>query len=177
MAESVMNYFRRSANAATLTFPLITAGGSAFINTGAIGAGDVKVSIDGAAFNNTTNLPAQIGTTGIYTLTLTAAEMTGTVIAVTIKDAAVNDLLLLVETELKVSANNILEVAQPAEPTTAPSSTDSYAKILQHLSRRFFNKVTQTSTVQTQYKDDSATALWTATCADDGTTQTKGKSA
>lgn len=38
-------------------------------------AGDTKISKDGGAFANTTNQPAEIGSTGRYSLVLTAAEM------------------------------------------------------------------------------------------------------
>jgi len=39
------------------------------------GAGDTKISKDGASFANTTNNAAEIGSTGRYSLALTAAEM------------------------------------------------------------------------------------------------------
>lgn len=38
-------------------------------------AGDVQASLDGAAFANTTNLPSELGSTSVYTLALTAAEL------------------------------------------------------------------------------------------------------
>lgn len=38
-------------------------------------AGQVQVSKDGGALANATNLPTELGTTGCYALTLTAAEM------------------------------------------------------------------------------------------------------
>jgi hypothetical protein len=41
----------------------------------AFASGDAKISKDGGSFVNTTNAPAEIGTTGVYALTLTAAEM------------------------------------------------------------------------------------------------------
>lgn len=43
--------------------------------TGAtISAGESQISKDGGAFANTTNLPTELGTTGVYPVTLTAAE-------------------------------------------------------------------------------------------------------
>lgn len=38
-------------------------------------AGDTKISLDGAAFANTTNQPVEIGTNARYSVVLTAAEM------------------------------------------------------------------------------------------------------
>lgn len=71
--------------------------------------------------------------------------------------------------------HNGFDQVEGSEPTAAPVAAASYGAILQFLKRRFFNKRTQTATTQTQYKDDSATVTWTATVADDGSTQTVGK--
>jgi len=52
-------------------------------------AGDVKVSIDGAAEANATNLPtAPASTTGLWKITMSAAQLTGKIISVIIRDAA-----------------------------------------------------------------------------------------
>lgn len=50
-------------------------------------SGDVKVSIDGAAQANTTNLPSNI-TGALWRLTLTAAETVGKIVCVSIIDSA-----------------------------------------------------------------------------------------
>lgn len=71
---------------------------------------------------------------------------------------------------------NFFDTVMTAEPTAAFASTDTYGKTLARLVRRFYNKVTQTSSQQKQYKDDSTTVLETMTVSDDATTQTKGKS-
>ena len=52
-----------------------------------IAAGESQISKDGAAFANTTNLPAELGTTGVYPLTLTAAEANCNSFAIRITDA------------------------------------------------------------------------------------------
>lgn len=70
--------------------------------------------------------------------------------------------------------HNLLDIIEPAEPSTSWAAGGSVIKMLQLLTRRFFNKVTQTSTQEKQYKDDASTVLMTMTCSDDGTTQTKG---
>ena len=66
-------------------------------------SGDVKVSIDGGAAANITNLPTAIamGNTAMWQFILTAAELTGKVISVTVADAstkAVEDTMFTVET-------------------------------------------------------------------------------
>lgn len=71
--------------------------------------------------------------------------------------------------------HNLFNIIQPSEPTSAIGSSSTFWAIAQHLYRRFFNKVTQTSTTQTVFRDDSSTILETMTCADDSVTQTKGK--
>jgi hypothetical protein len=65
------------------------------------------------------------------------------------------------------------EGAEPAVGAIADNAT--FGAIMQFLKRRFFNRVTQTSTVQTITQDDSATALTSMAVSDDGVTQTKGK--
>lgn len=83
-----MEIGRKKNQAATIYFPLITAGGTDFDATPlSFSAGDVKVSLDGAAFSNTTNLPAHVGG-GIYSLALTAAELNADDIVVTLIDSA-----------------------------------------------------------------------------------------
>lgn len=66
-------------------------------------AGDVKVSIDGGAAANITNLPTALamGNTAYWIFVLTAAELTGKQIVVTIADSAtkaIEDQCFLVET-------------------------------------------------------------------------------
>lgn len=51
-----------------------------------ISAGESQISLDGGAFANTTNLPTELGTTGKYPLTLTAAEVNANSIYVRITD-------------------------------------------------------------------------------------------
>lgn len=51
-------------------------------------SGDSKISKDGASFANTTNLPAEIGSTGRYSLALTAAEMNADNVHVLVEKAS-----------------------------------------------------------------------------------------
>lgn len=70
---------------------------------------------------------------------------------------------------------DIFNTLEGTEPAAAIASNATIKSILQNQKRRFFNLVTQTSSVQTVYKDDSVTALETMPCSNDGTTQSKGK--
>lgn len=72
---------------------------------------------------------------------------------------------------------NIFDTVLTSEPTTVFAATDTYGKSIARLMRRFYNLVTQTASQQKQYKDDGTTVLDTMTVSDNGTTQSKGKSA
>lgn len=102
------SYFtnRLRAQATTVYFPLIdwsaTDPSDSFESSPVVhAAGDTKVSLDGAAFGNTTNGFAHLGN-GIYSLALTAAEMDADVIVVTVIDQtgpkAWKDRVLVLET-------------------------------------------------------------------------------
>lgn len=73
--------------------------------------------------------------------------------------------------------NNVFTVTEGTEPGSAMGNNATVLRVLQGLKRRFFNKVTQTTTQQKVYGDDSTTVVDTMTCSNDLTTQTKGKSA
>ncbi len=66
----------RRAQQQTVTFPAF----DSTVTTGALRTGlvlltsDVQISKDGGAFAAATNAPVELGTTGVYALTLTAAE-------------------------------------------------------------------------------------------------------
>ena len=53
-----------------------------------LAAGDVTVSKDGAGFNNIATLPVEIGTSGVLSVALSAAEMTADAVVVRFRDAA-----------------------------------------------------------------------------------------
>ena len=97
-----MEILRAHNTLATVYFPMIKAGSQNF----AIGsdwtpvAADTKVSIDGAAFANTTNVPVHEGQ-GIWSLILEPSEMNGALIVVAVVDAAtktVEDQAILIAT-------------------------------------------------------------------------------
>lgn len=70
---------------------------------------------------------------------------------------------------------NLFSQEEGSEPTVVINDLATFGVILQHLKRRFTNKMTQTATVQTWYRDNSSTTLQTCAVSDDGTTQSKNK--
>lgn len=88
--------------AVTIYFPMIKAGSSDFAQSSdwtPVGA-DTQYSVDGAAFSNTTNAPANEGG-GMWSLQLVAAEVNGARTAIKIEDAAtkaVEDQALIIQT-------------------------------------------------------------------------------
>lgn len=156
----------------TVYFPLQDRGTQDFEATPVtFAATDVKVSIDGGAFANSTNSPAHEGN-GIYSLVLTAAELNGGVIAVTLIDAATKtweDFALIIETQDAVlDPFQFLETA----PTAVGTGPHTFAEMIQWLFRRWFNKhhLDRSTGTLTVEQDDDSTDLSTQTAADDGNT-------
>jgi len=69
---------------------------------------------------------------------------------------------------------DIWDCLEGSQPSSAIAANTTFRLILQFIKRLLFNKVTQTSTTETLYKDDASTSIMTAAVSDDGTTQTKG---
>lgn len=92
-------------------------------------AGDVKISKDGGAAANVTNLPTAIamGNTAIWDFSLTATEMQAAVIVVTVADAAtkaVEDQAFIIETYGNASAQHEFDLDTP---TVVASSVSALA--------------------------------------------------
>lgn len=88
-------------------------------------AGDVQVSQDGGSFANVTNLPTRVGSTSIFKLTLTAAEMQGGTIVVQIVDQdgpAYRDGVLVIRT-LKELGKEVIDATQYGGNVNAVSWT------------------------------------------------------
>lgn len=89
----------RKDRAFTISFPVIDSSGRPSRLTGvSFVAGDTKISLDGAAFANTTNQPAEISSTGRYSLVLTAAEMNANHLHVMISKSTIDDIDLIYAT-------------------------------------------------------------------------------
>lgn len=86
---------------------------NANLYTGALAAGDVKVSKDGGAEANIGALPTQIGATGVWVFALTAGELSCAALTIHVKKAGVTaEIVITVETNLAlgrvdVNATNI----------------------------------------------------------------------
>jgi len=103
----------------SIYFPLIDRGTVDFENTPVtFAAADTKISKDGAAFANSTNLPTHIGG-GIYKLVLTAAELSAKKIIVKLVDAATKafeDQAILIDTYGNASGQHAFDLNQAIQP-------------------------------------------------------------
>lgn len=92
------------------------------IKTGpTLAAGDVQVSKDGGAFANITDLPVQIGSTGVLKVTLTATEMNADRVAIKLHDAAGDEWVDLLVT---FSTVQVVAVAS-TEPLTSIQTAEA----------------------------------------------------
>lgn len=106
-----MEVLRKYSTATSVYFPMIKAGAQDFAQGGdwTPVAADTKISIDGGAFANTTNVPVHEGQ-GIWSLLLDdgASEIDGKIIVISIIDAAtkaVEDQAILIATYGNASAS------------------------------------------------------------------------
>lgn len=91
-------------------------------------AGDVKISKDGGAAANVTNLPVAIamGNTAMWDFSLTAAEMTGAKIRITVSDSAtkaVEDKMFEIDTYGNASAQHAMDLSDGVRAGLAALST------------------------------------------------------
>ena len=77
----------KRAAAFTVTFPIYDNDGDLVTAAAAL---DSEVDIDAAGFNDATNEATEVGTSGVYKLLLTAAEMTGDIISTITKTTTTN---------------------------------------------------------------------------------------
>lgn len=100
----------------TVMFPLVTRGAVDFKTGATFAAGDVKISKDGGAFANTTNLPTELGS-GWYQLVLTATETQAARISISVIDQdatkVFEDQAVYVETYGNASAEHEIDLDQP----------------------------------------------------------------
>jgi len=182
---------------ADVYIPLIKAGSQDF----AVGAdytpvaGDVKISIDGAAAVNIGTLPVAVttGNTALWKFVFTNAELTGQSIMVVISDAAtkaIEDQLMILETYGHASAmmqfdldNANLAVdalfnTATVDPTGIPPVTASLAEKISFLLASVTNKQTFTDATGVRVMRNSADTanIAVATDSDISGVTTRGKS-
>lgn len=129
----------RKNKTATILFTLQDRGTEDFEST-PVGfvAADTQVSIDGAAFANSNAVPTHIGN-GMYQLVLTAAEMNGDRIAITIVDAAAKaweDFAIIINTQAGVAfARDLLLEAISTIEADTPGDRTLYTAIAKSVNK------------------------------------------
>lgn len=140
-------------------------------------AGDVKISKDGGAAANVTNLPSAIvmGNTAVWDFSLTTGEMTANQVVVTIADAvtkAVEDDAFMIETFGDgVGMMDLRKIADTLLKRDMSAVTGEAARSLLNALRFIRNKWTNIGGILTVTKEDDTTTAWVAT-----TTNTPGAS-
>lgn len=124
-----MEILRRFNTATTINFPLIDFGATDFEATPVtFAAGDTQISIDEGVFANTTNNPAHEGR-GSYSLALTAAEMQGERIIISVIDQTATKLwedqevLIWTGFSGQIEANQGIVIGEVDSATLTPSQT------------------------------------------------------
>lgn len=127
--------------------------------TGAVG------SVTGNVGGNVTGSVGSIATGGIASASFASGAITAAAIATGAIDADA------------IATDAVTELWSPtfSDLSAVPGATASVFAGLNFMYMMTRNKLTQTATTQTLFKDDSATAVGTATVSDDGTTFTRGK--
>ena len=93
-------------------------------------AGDAKISQDGGAFGSTTNTPAEIGSTGRYSLALTAPEMAADNVHVSVENASIDPVDLIMATGGQPTATVLTDGGNTSSTflTSLTESDDDYWK-------------------------------------------------
>lgn len=174
----MVDFLRKHNAAKSLDFPLITFGASDFVTGASFASGDVKISQDGGALSNTTNLPVEISL-GVYALALTAGEMSAARIFVTIIDQTGPkvwiDQSLQITTFGNASAEFGFDLSIGAIPELVagvPTATPTLqeAAMLSYMALR--NKYISTLTI-VEIKNDAGATIAKATVSDNGAIYTR----
>ena len=108
-----------------LTFPALDAAGATVSGIAASMA--AVVSLDGGTFTTVTAAAAELASTGIYTISSTAAEMTGDEVALRITQASMRDFFKLFEFEPALDSGVVTGVASSTLTLrTGASATNNY---------------------------------------------------
>lgn len=172
-----MSALLRKYNTATsIYFPLIKRAVVDFAVSGDYtpAAGDVKISKDGGAAANVTNLPTAItmGNGAMWTISLTSTEMAAKTIAITVIDAttkAVEDQMILIETwgegQGEIDTQGWADALLKRD---FASVTGEAARSALNALRFLRNKWSIASTTLTVTKEDDTATAWTSTVTTTG---------
>lgn len=137
--------------------------------TGGLSSLAGTASADGAAFSGTGVTVTEIGTTGYFTVDLTAAVMTAYTVIVKVTEATANS------ADLSIVVNPVVldEFTGRADAQSVKRLEQYVQQGLEYLTNLFTrNKNTGAMSL---YQSDGATTIMTATDSDDGTTVSKGR--
>ncbi len=126
-----------------------------------------------------TDTITEIGTTGMYTLEMTATELNHDLIMVKLTSAGAADSVVVIRTAQIMPSADIGSAVWGATLTlpgqVAPSNTPSAQNALGFMYKLSRNRITQTSSQTTVYNDDGSTIDHKATISDDATTFERGE--
>lgn len=97
----IHRFARRNVASVVRGIPIVAQSGGQLQSGATLASGDVKISKDGGSPVNTTNLPTEIGSSGVYQLSLTQSEANADVLLIIGSDQAGSewdDWLLYVDT-------------------------------------------------------------------------------
>ena len=116
---------------------------------------DSEISQDGGAFNDCTNELTEIGTTGVYTLQLTQAEMNKDIVGIRITSSTAG---------YKIPFHAIYTFTDPiddanTELASIPTTTSSSRQQNQFTFEYLRNRKRVTATTESLYKEDASTEI------------------
>lgn len=173
--------------AAELMFPMVDSASPASFKSG-LTVTDTGYYKDGAGswtVLTITDTVTEIGTTGMYTLELTAGEMDHDLIMIKMSGSGAADSAIIIRTTptvanvLQVSggttdiANAVWSATLSLPGQVAPSNTPSASGALTWMYKLSRNKTTSTSTLVSVFDDAGTTVDNKATVSDNGTTFTR----
>jgi len=131
---------------------------------------DSEISQDSGGFADCTNELTEIGTSGVYTLILTAAEMNVDLVGIRITSTSTGYKIpfFAIQTELGFDGANV-------ELAAIPTTVSSGRQMLQFVFEYIRNRKRVTATSETLYKEDAATELGSSVISDDGTVYSKSE--
>lgn len=174
--SSTVHFLRKKNTGTTIRFSLHvqTVDRNLFSHAAQLDAADCQFSLDGGAFGNTgSQVQESPAGSGYYSLAVAAAEVNGSICMLKVVDATGNawkDLTVIMET-YDIYPNPLLETAAAEVVAADLAATPTYSTILGALFARFYNLGRQTTSAQTVYESDNATAVAAPAVSYDGITQ------